>query len=91
MAAIVSRGRLWLAVGPVRHRRGVPGVGYPGPVRPMLEAPSSLAEEHSELSGTPFEDMPALVHSPPLSHRERINVVFVVAMSQLDRCSPRRR
>lgn len=84
MAAIVSRGRLWLAVGFLFVIAAAFLVsGTLDRVRPMLEAPSSLAEEHSELSGTPFEDMAAPVHSPPLSHRERINVVFVVAMSQL--------
>lgn len=84
MAAIVSRGRLWLAVVFLFVIAGAFLVsGTLERVRPMLEAPSSLAEEHAELAGTPFTDMAEPPDSPPLSHRERVNVVFVVATSQL--------
>ena len=84
MAAIVSRGRLWLAVGFLFVIAGAFLVsGTLDRVRPMLEAPSSVAEEHAELAGTPFDALPDPPSSPPLSHRERVNVVFVVATSQL--------
>ncbi len=84
MAAIVSRGRLWLAVGFLGVVAGAFLVsGTLDRVRPMLEAPSSVSEERDELAGTPFLDMPQPPNSPPLSRRERINVVFVVATSQL--------
>jgi hypothetical protein len=84
MAAIISRGRLWLAVGFLGVIAGAFLVsGTLDRVRPMLEAPSSVSHEQSELTGTPFLDMPQPANSPPLSRRERINVVFVVATSQL--------
>jgi hypothetical protein len=84
MAAIISRGRLWLAVGFLGVIAGAFLVsGTLDRVRPMLEAPSSVSEEQNELAGTPFFDMPQPPNSPPLSRRERINVVFVVATSQL--------
>lgn len=84
MAAIVSRGRLWLAVGFLFVIAGAFLVsGTLDQVGPMLAAPSSVTGEQSELAGTPFAQMSAPAHSPPLSHRERINVVFVVATSQL--------
>lgn len=84
MAAIVSRGRLWLAVSFLFVIAGAFLVsGTLERVGPMLESPSSVAEEHAELAGTPFDAMPAPTNSPPLSHRERVNVVFVVATSQL--------
>ena len=84
MAAIVSRGRLWLAVGFLGVVAGAFLVsGTLDRVRPMLEAPGSVSEEQAELAGTPFLDMPQPPNSPPLSRQERINVVFVVATSQL--------
>ena len=84
MAAIVSRGRLWLAVGFLLVIAGAFLVsGTLDRVKPMLESPSSVAEEHAELAGTPFAEMAEPGSSPPLSHRERVNVAFVVGTSQL--------
>ena len=84
MAAIISRGRLWLAVGFLIVVAGVFLIaGTLDRVRPMLTSPSSIPEDRSELAGTPFESMTAPPSSPPLSRRERTNVVFVVATSQL--------
>lgn len=84
MAAIVSRQRLWLAVVFLFVVAGAFLVsGTLERVRPMLEAPSSVADVHCVLDGTPFLDMDSPPTSPPLSHRERVNVVFVVSASQL--------
>lgn len=84
MAAIISRGRLWLAVAFLGVVAGAFLIsGTLDRVRPMLEAPSSVPEEDAQLAGTPFLHMPQPPDSPPLSRRERINVVFVVATSQL--------
>jgi len=84
MAAIISRGRLWLAVGFLGVIAGAFLVsGTLDRVRPMMEAPSSVCDEQAELTGTPFLDMPQPPDSPPLTRRERINVVFIVATSQL--------
>ena len=72
-AAIVSRGRLWLAVGFLGVVAGAFLVsGTLDRVRPMLEAPGSVSEEQAELAGTPFLDMPQPPNSPPLSRQERI-------------------
>jgi hypothetical protein len=49
-------------------------------VRPMLRSPPKDSES---LSGTPFEAMPDPPSTPALSWAERINVVFVLAVSQL--------
>lgn len=84
MAAIVSRTRLWLAVGFLFVVAGAFLVsGTLDRVSPMLEGPGSVDMERSALTGTPFQNMATPADSPPLSHRERANVVFVVATSQL--------
>lgn len=84
MAAIISRGRLWLAIGFLAVIAGVFLVSSTlDRVTPMLAAPGSLAEDQDRLAGTPFEDMPDPAASPKLSRAERTNVVFVVAASQL--------
>ncbi len=85
MAAIVSRGRLWLAVGFLFVIAAAFLVsGTLERVRPMLEAPSSLAEDTTPNCGARLSrTWPPAPDSPPLSRRERINVVFVVATSQL--------
>jgi hypothetical protein len=52
-------------------------------VRPMLRAPGVALKDSGSLDNTPFETMPDPPNSPPLSRIERINVVFVLAASQL--------
>jgi hypothetical protein len=52
-------------------------------VRPMLRAPGVALKDSESLDNTPFETMPDPPNSPPLSRIERINVVFVLAASQL--------
>lgn len=52
-------------------------------VRPMLRSPAVALEDSERLADTPFEAMPDPASSPPLSWAERVNVVFVLAASQL--------
>lgn len=84
MAAIISRARLWLAVLFLFVIAGVFLVTSTlDRVKPMLAAPSTVAEDRARLAGTPFADLPDAPASPPLSRSERANVVFVVSASQL--------
>lgn len=52
-------------------------------VRPMLRSPEAVPRDAEMLAGTPFESMPDPTKSPPLNRFERVNVVFVLAASQL--------
>lgn len=52
-------------------------------VRPMLKSTVSLPEETEHLAGTPFAAMPDAPDCAPLKKTERLNVVFVLAASQL--------
>ncbi len=52
-------------------------------VRPMLRSPAAVPKDSERLAGTPFETMPDPPGSPALSRGERINVIFVLAASQL--------
>lgn len=86
MAAIVSRARLWSALGFL----GLIAVAFVitttiDRVRPILTAtqPDAPEAENAILAGTPFAHMPQPAHRIPLSRIERVNVVFVLAMSQV--------
>ena len=82
--ATVSRARLWLALLFLfAHRGGIPGVQHaePGPAHPAPDAKE--AEDAPRLAGTPFETMPDRPRRVPLSRPERVNVVFVLALSQI--------
>ncbi|OBH92178.1 hypothetical protein A5678_09795 [Mycobacterium sp. E2733] len=52
-------------------------------VRPMLKSTAALPEETENLAGTPFAAMPDARDRAPLKKTERLNVVFVLAASQL--------
>ncbi len=52
-------------------------------VRPMLQSPTALPNDCQELADTPFAAMPDSPSNPPLTRIERVNVVFVLAASQL--------
>ncbi|WP_082122932.1 hypothetical protein [Mycobacterium nebraskense] len=52
-------------------------------VRPMLKSTAALPEETEHLAGTPFAAMPDAPDCAPLKKTERLNVVFVLAASQL--------
>lgn len=52
-------------------------------VRPMLRSPAAVPKDAERLAGTPFETMPDPSGSPRLTRAERVNVIFVLAASQL--------
>jgi hypothetical protein len=52
-------------------------------VKPMLAQSGTTEAASAGLSGTPFESMPDPPDPPPLRRGERINVLFVVAASQV--------
>lgn len=51
--------------------------------RPILRAATAPPEHAERLAGTPFASMPDPPAADALSTRERLNVVFVLAASQL--------
>lgn len=84
MASIVSRTRLWLAL----VFLGLIAVAFITSatverVRPMLTGSRHSSDDDDRLSGTPFETMPDPETAVPLSRKERVNVVFVLATSQV--------
>jgi hypothetical protein len=84
MASIVSRPRLWLAL----VFLGLIAVAFitastVDRVRPMLSGSQHGADDDARLVGTPFEAMAEPTSDAPLSRAERINVVFVLATSQV--------
>ncbi|SBS70118.1 conserved membrane hypothetical protein [uncultured Mycobacterium sp.] len=84
MAAIVSRERLWLAIGFLFLIASAFLISSTMErVRPILEAPEPALEDQDRLAGTPFEGIADESGADPLSRPERANVVFVVAASQV--------
>ncbi|APE15125.1 hypothetical protein BOH72_07745 [Mycobacterium sp. WY10] len=84
MAAIVSRGRLWLAIGFLFAIAAAFLVSSTlERVRPILDETEAAPEDAERLAGTPFEGIADEPGVDPLSHPERANVVFVVAASQV--------
>ena len=84
MASIVSRPRLWLAL----LFLGLIAVAFitsatVDRVRPMLSGSRHSEDDDGRLAGTPFETMPDPASAAPVSKLERINVVFVLATSQV--------
>ena len=84
MAAIVSRARLWLAIGFLFLIAAAFLVSSTlERVRPILDDPDPQPTDQQRLAGTPFEHMPDEPGTDELSHPERTNVVFVVTSSQV--------
>jgi hypothetical protein len=84
MAATISRPRLWLALLFLTLIAAVFVVSVTRDrVRPMLVADHPADHQTDRLAGTPFEMMPEPPTAYPLSRAERLNVMFVVAASQL--------
>lgn len=84
MAAIVGRGRLTLGLAFL----GLLAVAFMvssalDRARPMLASRRDNPEDTARLAGTPFAGMGDRRVNPPLSRAERINVVFVLAASQV--------
>jgi hypothetical protein len=49
----------------------------------ILQPDAKRSEDASELAGTPFESMPERLRRVELSRAERLNVMFVLALSQV--------
>jgi hypothetical protein len=84
MASTISRGRLWLAL----LFLGLIAVAFIASatvdrVRPMLTGSRPSEGDAGLLAGTPFETLPDPETAIPLSKKERVNVVFVLATSQV--------
>lgn len=84
MAATISRQRLWVAL---FFLFGVAAVflisGTMDKVRPILLPGAKKDDDAQRLVGTPFAQMPDRPRRVALSRAERLNVVFVVALSQI--------
>jgi hypothetical protein len=84
MAATVSRRRLWLALIFLTVIAAAFVVSLTAErVRPILAAGDPTCDRSSQLDGTPFETMPDPAQARPLRRAERLNVMFVVATTQL--------
>jgi hypothetical protein len=84
MAATVSRPRLWLALLFLIAIAAAFVVSVTADrVKPMMAADDSGDDRSIRLAGTPFETMPDPETARALSRAERLNVMFVVAVSQL--------
>lgn len=84
MAAIISRARLWLAIGFLFLIAAAFLVSSTlERVRPVLDAPEPAPGDEDGLVDTPFAAIADEPGADPLSRTERANVVFVVAASQV--------
>lgn len=84
MAATISRPRLWMALlFLVTIAAAFVISGTLERVRPMLRSTATLPKDSERLAATPFAAMPDPPDRPALTKAERLNVVFVVAASQL--------
>ncbi|WP_123025795.1 hypothetical protein [Mycolicibacterium stellerae] len=84
MSSTISRGRLWLAlIFLAMIATAFITSATVERVRPMLAGDRQSSDDNVRLTGTPFEKMPHPAAGYPLSRTERINVVFVLATSQV--------
>jgi hypothetical protein len=84
MVATISRPRLWLALVFLTVIAAAFVVSVTADrVRPIMEAGDQADDHSAKLAGTPFETMPDPATARALSRGERLNVLFVVAASQL--------
>jgi hypothetical protein len=87
MATTISRGRMWLLIGfMLAIACAFLCTGVVERVRPTLTSPVVRDEDIKQLQDTPFGSMPDPGNgdhlTTPLSRGERVNVTFVVAVSQ---------
>lgn len=84
MASTLSRTRLWLALVFLFAVATVfLGSSTLERVRPILRPDAKEPEDNGRLSGTPFADMADRPRRVRLSKPERLNVVFVLLLSQI--------
>lgn len=84
MAASISRSRLWLALMFLSLIAAAFVVAVTiDRFRPVIEAPDAAADRGAELGDTPFSAMPDPSGTQTLNRAERLNVMFVLAVSQL--------
>jgi hypothetical protein len=87
MASTVSRVRLWLAILLLAALAAAFVVSVTiDRFRPTINAPEQIADRDARLAGTPFESMPdpaTPMKAYPLRRTEQLNVMFVLAASQL--------
>jgi hypothetical protein len=84
MTSLISRGRLWLGMGFLFLVAGSFLVSATmDKVRPLLAGVDLATDDDAALAGTPFGGVADPPESDPLSIRERLNAVFVVAATQL--------
>lgn len=84
MAASISRSRLWLALMFLSLIAAAFVVAVTiDRFRPVIEAPDAAADRGAELADTPFSAMPDPSGTQTLNRAERLNVMFVLAVSQL--------
>jgi len=84
MASSISRSRLWLALIFLSLIAATFVVAVTiDRFRPVIEAPDAAADRTTQLDGTPFSEMPDPPYFQPLNRAERLNVMFVLAVSQL--------
>ncbi|WP_460357040.1 hypothetical protein [Mycobacterium sp. ZZG] len=84
MASTISRPRLWLGLSFLM----LIAVAFLlsstlSRIQPILSPDAKRPEDAAHLAGTPFETMPDRPRRVPLSKAERLNVGFVLAMSQI--------
>ena len=84
MASTISRSRMWLALVFLSLIAAAFVVAVTiDRFRPVIEAPDAAVGRSTELADTPFSAMPDPSETQTLNRAERLNVIFVLAVSQL--------
>jgi hypothetical protein len=84
MAGVVTRTRMWLAILLLSLIAAAFVVAVTvDRFKPVLAAPDATAGRNQQLADTPFADMPDPSEPQNLTRVERLNVMFVLAVSQL--------
>jgi MFS family permease len=84
MAGVVTRPRMWLAILLLSLIAAAFVVAVTvDRFKPVLAAPDATAGRNEQLADTPFADMPDPSAPQDLSRAELLNVMFVLAVSQL--------